>query len=94
MDSATEDNKIALRTQIKDNFRYIYLTEQDPTVTVVTHDKLYWVRIQAKNADTWQSSHGCKTEEAALQDMSESLSDEVWQTAKYRQSKQAIDRKT
>ncbi|KAG9525346.1 hypothetical protein KCU93_g5978, partial [Aureobasidium melanogenum] len=85
MDPATEIAKVALRTQIKDNFRYICRTNGDPMVAVATHDKLYWIIVYATDASSfWNSGYGHETEEAALQSMSKTLSDVVWQEAKNR----------
>ncbi|KAG9562575.1 hypothetical protein KCU71_g7488, partial [Aureobasidium melanogenum] len=83
MTSTLENDRIALRAQMKDNFRYISDIEGDPKIAVATHDKLYWVIVQHEDApEYWFSSEGHKTEEAALQSMAGTLRDQVWKKAK------------
>lgn len=67
-----------------DNFRYVYaLFEKDPIIAIATHDKLYWVIVDAKGCPhIFFSDKGHESEEGALQDMAQDLSERVWQKAK------------
>lgn len=74
---------VALTLRV-DNFRFIYgLHIGDPVIAIATHDRLYWVIVEAKNATEFiRSTSGYKTEDEALQNMAQDLSDKVWQKAK------------
>jgi hypothetical protein len=67
-----------------DNFRYIHRqVEEDHIVAIAKHDNLCWVVVAANDAsESFYSTSGSKTEEAALQKFAGSISVGVWNKVK------------
>lgn len=75
---------LSVLTSRLDNFRNVHgIAEGDTRLAIATHDNLYWVVVTANHiTQCFRSSRGHETEEAALQEMAQGLSDKVWEKAK------------
>ncbi|KEQ69845.1 hypothetical protein M436DRAFT_84901 [Aureobasidium namibiae CBS 147.97] len=73
-------SKMDLHALIKDSIRALYHDCADPTVTLATHDKLWWVVIFHRSSaiDRMHSGQGFATREAALENMLRYFEELIW----------------
>lgn len=66
-----------------DNVRFMFPDVGDTIISVVTHDKLWWVIVcKADGCGIWSSGSGYNTAEAAMNGMSYAVSVKAWMHAK------------
>jgi hypothetical protein len=73
-----------------DNFRYIHhIIDGDPIIAIAMHDNLHWAVVSYKwsTHGYYRSKYGHETEEAALQDLAQSMAIDVWKKTKESQSR-------